>query len=140
MGSPYYGATAAVALMAGASHLTALDTGSSNYAAYATFDPSGNPLRVLLYNSDYYSGSGSRGSTSFTLTGLTATSVKAKRLTAPSALSRQDQGGDIRFGGQYFNNGTCTIGGTESIESTDVSGGQATFTLKATEALLVYLQ
>ncbi|KAB5584949.1 hypothetical protein GE09DRAFT_9919 [Coniochaeta sp. 2T2.1] len=140
MGAPYYGATAAVALMAGASHLTALDTGKTNYAAYATFDTTGAPLRVLLYNSDYYTGSGTRSSTSFTLTGLTSNSVKAKRLTAASALSRPDQGGNPSFGGQYFNNGTCTIGGTETYETSAVSGGQATFTLKATEALLVYLQ
>lgn len=140
MGAPYYGATAAVALMAGASHLTALDTGTTNYAAYATFDSAGAPLRVLLYNSDYYAGSGTRSSTSFTLTGLGSTSVRAKRLTAASALSRPDQGGNPSFGGQYFNNGTCTVGGTETYETTAVSGGQATFTLKATEALLVYLQ
>lgn len=140
MGAPYYGATAAVAFLAGASHLTALDAGNTNYAAYATFDGDGTPLRVLLYNSDYYAGSGGRSSTSFTLGGLTASSVKAKRLTAASALSRQDQGGNPSFGGQYFNNGTCTIGGTEVYETASVSGGQATFTLQATEVLLVYLK
>lgn len=139
MGAPYYGATAAVALMAGASHLTALDTGSTNYAGYASFDASG-PLRVLLYNSDYYSGSGTRGSQSFVLTGLTGTSVRAKRLTAASALSRQDQGGNPSFGGQYYNNGTCVVGGTETYETGSVSGGQATFTVQASEALLVYLR
>jgi len=140
MGAPYYGATAAVALLAGASHLTALDTGTTNYAAYVTFDSAGAPLRVLLYNSDYYAGTCTRSSTAFTLTGLTMDSVKAKRLTAASALSRPDQGGNPSFGGQYFNNGTCTVGGTEIYETTAVSGGQATFVLKATEALLVYLQ
>ncbi|KAK3346592.1 hypothetical protein B0T25DRAFT_460863 [Lasiosphaeria hispida] len=140
MGSPYYGAYAAVALMAGAKHIAALDTGTTNYAAYAAFDSSGAPVRVLLYNSDYYAGSGTRSSQSFTLTGLTSASVRAKRLTASSALSRVDQGGDLSFGGQYFNNVTCTVGGTEDIETTVVSGGQATFSLKATEALLVYLQ
>lgn len=140
MGAPYYGATAAVALMAGASHLAALDTGKTNYAAYATFDPAGDPLRVLLYNSDYYAGSGTRSSASFTLTGLTSARVKAKRLTAASALSRPDQGGNPSFGGQYFNNGTCTVGGTETYEPISVSEGQATFTVRATEALLVYLQ
>lgn len=140
MGAPYYGATAAVALLAGASHLTALDAGNTNYAAYATFDEAGAPLRVLLYNSDYYAGSGTRSSTSFTLTGLTSSDVKAKRLTAGSAMSRQDQGANPSFGGQFFNNGTCVVGGTETFETASVSGGQATFTLKATEVLLVYLQ
>lgn len=140
MGAPYYGATAAVALLAGASHLTALDAGNTNYAAYATFDEDGAPLRVLLYNSDYYTGSGGRSSTSFTLRGLTASSVKAKRLTAPSAMSRQDRGETPSFGGQSFADGTCVITGTEAYETVSVSGGEAAFKLQATEALLVYLQ
>jgi hypothetical protein len=140
MGSPYYGAYAATAFLAQGSYVTALDGGTTDYAAYVTFDSSGLPLRALLYNSDYYDGSGTRGSTSFTLTGLTASTVSAKRLTAASALSRQDEGGNPSFGGQYFANGTCVIGGTETYEETTVSSGQATFTLQATEALLVYLQ
>ncbi|KAK3385390.1 hypothetical protein B0H63DRAFT_182187 [Podospora didyma] len=140
MGTPYYGAYAAVALMAGARYLTALDTGTTNYAAYAAFDASGSPIRVLLYNSDYFSGSGSRTSQPFTLTGLPSGTVKGKRLTAASSSSRADQGNDISFGGQYFGNGTCIAGGAETYETTTVSDGQATFALKATEALLVYLQ
>lgn len=141
MGAPYYGATAATAFLAGGSHLTALDTGTTNYAGYATFDSSGNPLRVLLYNSDYFDGTGTRSSTSFVLSGLgtSKTSVRAKRLTAASALSRQDQGGNPSWGGQTYANGTCVVGGTETYETTTVSGGQATFSLKASEALLVYL-
>jgi len=140
MGAPYYGAYVATALMAGASHIAALDTGTTNYAAYTVFDQDGAPMRVLLYNSDYYTGSGTRSSQPFTLTGLTATSVKAKRLTAASATSRVDQGSDPTFGGQKFTSGTCEISGTETFETVAVSGGQATLTLKATEALLVYLQ
>lgn len=140
MGAPYYGATAAVAFLASGAHLTALDDGSTNYGGYATFDSSGSPLRVLLYNSDYFNGTGTRSSTSFVLTGLTATSVKAKRLTAASALSRQDQGGNPSWGGQYYTNATCVIGGSEVYETATVSGGQATFSLLASEALVVYLQ
>lgn len=144
MGAPYYGAYAAVALMAGARHLAALDAGTNNYAAYAAFDDAGAPLRVLLYNSDYYAGGGWRSSQPFTLTGLGGGSarrtIRAKRLTALSALSRTDRGGDVLFGGQYFNNGTCTMGGTETFETATVENGQATFQLGATEALLVYLQ
>ncbi|KAF3764753.1 family 79 glycoside hydrolase [Cryphonectria parasitica EP155] len=140
MGAPYYGATAATAFLAGGSHLTALDSGSTDYAGYVTFDASGAPLRVLLYNSDYFDGSGTRGSTSFVLTGLSASSVKAKRLTAANALSRQDEGGNPSWGEQYYANGTCVVGGTETYETTSVSGGQATFTVAASEALVVYLQ
>lgn len=140
MGAPYYGATVAVAFLAGGSYLSALDDGSTNYGGYATFDSSGQPLRVLLYNSDYFAGTGTRSSQSFVLTGLTASSVKAKRLTAASALSRQDQGGNPSWGGQYYSNATCVVGGTEVYETATVSGGQATFSLAASEALVVYLK
>ncbi|KAI1102530.1 glycoside hydrolase family 79 protein [Jackrogersella minutella] len=139
MGAPYYGAYAATAFLAKASYLTALDDGSSNYAAYVSFDAAGAPLRALLYNSDYYSGSGSQSSQSFVLSGLTGTSLKAKRLTSESAMSRVDQGGTVTFGGQTFTDGDCIIDGTETTESLSVSNGQATVTLKASEALLVFL-
>lgn len=129
-----------MAFLASGAHVTALDDGSTNYGGYATFDSSGAPLRVLLYNSDYFNGTGTRSSTSFVLTGLTATSVRAKRLTAASALSRQDQGGNPSWGGQYYTNATCVVGGMEVYETATVSGGQATFSLLASEALVVYLQ
>ena len=65
MGAPYYGtffmvdfqttaeliepgAYAAVAFLAGASQITALDKGSNAFGGYATFDSKGDPLRVLL--------------------------------------------------------------------------------------------
>ncbi|KAK1987496.1 hypothetical protein LZ30DRAFT_745701 [Colletotrichum cereale] len=140
MGNPYVGAYAATAFMAGAKHVAALDDGKSAFAAYVTFDTAGAPLRALLYNSNYYNGSGTRGSESFALNGLTATSVRSKRVTAASAEARQDRGGNASFGQQYFNNGTCNIGGTETFETTPVSEGQAVFSVAASEALLVYLQ
>jgi hypothetical protein len=139
LGSPYYGAYAATAAMAGGSYISALDDGTTNYAVYVIYDFAEKPLRALLYNSDYYNGTGTRGSESFVLTGLSAASVTAKRLTAASALSRVDQGSNPTFGGQTFANVTCAIGGTETFETTIVSDGQATFTVMASEALLVYL-
>lgn len=140
MGAPYYGAYAATALLAKASFLTALDDGTTNYAAYVSFDSKGAPLRVLLYNSDYFSGSGSRSSQSFELGGLTGSAVNAKRLTAESAMSRIDQNGLVSFGGQTFTNGDCTMAGAEAVEPLTVTNGKTTVTLKASEALLVYLQ
>ncbi|KUJ09619.1 uncharacterized protein LY89DRAFT_274367 [Mollisia scopiformis] len=140
MGAPYYGAYVATAFMAGAAAVVELDDGSTDYAAYVVFDGAGSPLRVLLVNSDYYS-SGTRGSETFVLGGLGgAASVKSKRLTAASANSRVDQGGNPTFGGQTFANETCVIGGTETFESTAVSGGTGSFVVGASEALLVYLQ
>lgn len=139
-GTPYYGAYAAVATMAGGSYISALDPGNSNYAAYVIFDSNKKPLRALLYNSDDYNGTGTRSSESFTLSGLNSESVKAKRLTAPSALSRVETGGVPTFGGQVFANVTCDVMGSEVFENTDVVSGGATFKVAATEALLVYLQ
>lgn len=71
-GAPYYGAYVATAAMAGGSYISALDFGSTNYGGYVTYDSAKTPLRALLYNSDYYSGSGARGSVSFVLSGLGA--------------------------------------------------------------------
>ena len=139
MGAPYYGAYAATAAMAGGSYISALDAGTTAYAVYIIYDSAGNPLKALLYNSDYYT-SGTRSSENFTLSGLTLSTIKAKRLTAASATSRVDQGSNPTFGGQTFANSTCVIGGTETYETTTVVSGAATFTVQATEALLLYLQ
>lgn len=137
MGAPYYGAYFATMALADADQLAPLDSQDSSYAAYAIYK-SGAPVKVLLYNSDYYT-TGTRSSQTFTLSGLSGSSVTAKRLTAPYATSRVDQGSNPTVAGQTFANGTCTIKGTQSVETTTVSGGKATFTLSASEALLVYL-
>ena len=139
MGTPYYGAYMATAAMAGGAHILALDDGKTNYAVYLIYDSLSNPLRAVLYNSDFYNGAGTRGSQTFVLSGLTSGSVKAKRLTALSALSRQDKGERATFGQQAFTDGTCMISGTESLETFSVVRGTATFKVLASEALLVYL-
>ncbi|KAF4633644.1 hypothetical protein G7Y89_g4471 [Cudoniella acicularis] len=140
MGAPYYGAYAATAAMAGGSYISMLDDGTTNNAAYVIYDSAQKPLRALLYNSNYYNGTGTRGSQSFVLSNLTLSTIQAKRLTAASALSRQDEGSIPTFGGQSFTNGACTISGTEAFESTSVVRGTATFAVGDSEALLVYLQ
>ncbi|KAG7293931.1 hypothetical protein NEMBOFW57_003992 [Staphylotrichum longicolle] len=140
MGAPYYGATAAVAFLAGARHVAALDAGTTKYAAYASFDAEGQPLRVLLFNSEYYAGAGSaRTVQRFTLTGLAGAPVRAKRLTAASSLARADKGDEISFGGQRWTDGTCVVAGAETFETAKVENGQAVFDVKAAEALVVYL-
>ena len=140
MGAPYWGATAATALMAGGMHIAALDNGAGNYAGYVSFDGAGRALRVLVYNSEYYTGSGGRRGEVFTLTGLGGGTVRAKRLTAAGSLARADRGDDISFGGQYWTGGTCVVGGEERFETATVQNGQVSFEVKAAEALLVYLQ
>lgn len=137
MGSPYFGAYFATMALADADHIAPLDDHTTNYAAYAIYK-AGAPVRVLLYNSDYYA-SGTRSSQTFTLSGLPSSSVTAKRLTAPFATSRIDQGQNPTVAGQTFQNGTCKIQGTEVVETTTVSAGKAAFTVSASEALLLYL-
>lgn len=137
MGSPYYGAYFATMALANADQIAPLDNQDSAYAAYAIYK-SGAPVKVLLYNSDYYT-TGTRSSQTYSLSGLTGSRVTAKRLTAPYATSRVDQGGDPTVAGRTFANGTCVIQGTEVVETTTVSAGKATFTVAASEALLVFL-
>ena len=135
MGAPYCGAYFATMALAGADKISMLDTATTNYAGYAIYQ-SNTPVKVLLYNSDYYT-TGTRSTQTFTLVGLSGDSVTAKRLTAPA--SRQDQGQNPTVGGQTFTNGTCAIQGTAETETNTVSSGVGTFALAASEALLVYL-
>lgn len=138
MGAPYFGAYFATMALADADQVAPLDDQTTNYAAYAIYKES-TPVKVLLYNSDYYT-SGTRSTQTYTLSGLSVSSVTAKRLTAPYSTSRVDQGGNPTVAGQVFVNGTCTIQGTAVVETVTVSAGTATFTIGASEALLVYLQ
>jgi hypothetical protein len=91
----------------------------------------------LLYNSDYYI-SGTRSNVSIILTGISSSSVTAKRLTADASDSEIGTG-SITIAGQSFVDSTCQLTGTETIETTSVTGGAATFLLEASEALLIYL-
>lgn len=137
MGAPYYGAYFATLALAGADQIAPLDDGTTNYAAYGIYK-GGVPTKVLLYNSDYYA-SGIRSSQVYNLTGLNVSQLSFKRLTAPYATSRQDQGGNPTVGGQTFANGTCVLQGDAKVETTTVSSGAASFTVAASEALLIYL-
>jgi hypothetical protein len=140
MGAPYYGAYAATAAMAGGKYIQQIDDGKSNYAGYVIFDNRKKPLKVVLYNSNFYGGSGARGSMTFLLSGLTQEKITAKRLTAPSANSRVDQGGNPSFGGQTFTNVTCAVSQNAAFEEVDIVNGTATLAVAASEAMLVYLQ
>ena len=139
MGAPYYGAYFVSAALAGADSVAMLDAGNTAYATYAVYK-AGKPVRVVLYNSDFYT-SGTRPTRAFALEGLAAGALlKAKRLTAPNANSRQDQGGNPSFGGQRFSNGTCLIDGSEKYEDYTVEGsGSVSISVGASEAVLVYL-
>jgi hypothetical protein len=137
MGAPYYGAYFATLAFAGADKIAPLDSQTTGYAAYAIYK-NNSPVKVLLYNSDYYT-SGTRPSQTFTLKGLTKSTVTAKRLTAPYSTSRVDRGESPSISGLTFENGTCNPQGQSVNETATVTAGAATFTVNASEALLVYL-
>ena len=140
MGAPYYGAYAATEAMAGGKYISAVDAGTTSYAVYAVYDEAKKPIKLVLYNSDFYSGSGTRGSQTFALDGLTGATATGRRLTAASASTRVDTGGVVSFGGKTFAQGTWVEGGSEVVESVNVVGGKASFTVLASEAMVVYLQ
>jgi hypothetical protein len=137
MGAPYYGAYTAALALNGATQITQLDNGTSDYATYIIYKDD-TPIRALLYNSVYYT-TGTRGSMNFTLSGISATSVVARRLAGGSATARVDQGGIVTIAGQTFTGGTCVKEGTELLETTTVTSGRATFSVAASEALLIEL-
>ncbi|CAK7227504.1 hypothetical protein SBRCBS47491_006591 [Sporothrix bragantina] len=138
--SPYYGGFVATDALAGESYITALDDGTSNYAAYVVYSVNKTPSKVVLINTDYFNGTGTRSSHNFVISGLTSKTISAKRLTANSALSRQDQGDAPTYAGQSFSNsGNCALTGKKETEQTLVSGGKATLKLYASEALVITL-
>lgn len=137
--SPYYGGYVAAEVLAGQSYIAALDDGTTNYAGYVIYSKSKKPSKVVLINTDYFDGNGTRSSNEFTLTGLAGKTVSAKRLTAASAMSRQDLGDAPTYGGKSFSNLGCELRGKEVVEKVSVKGGKAKLTLLASEAIIVTL-
>ncbi|KAJ5715869.1 beta-glucuronidase [Penicillium malachiteum] len=137
MGSPYFGAYFATMALAGADQIAELDDQTTSFAAYAIYKDNA-PIKALLYNSEYYA-SGTRTYQEFTLSGLSGSTVTAKRLTATYATSRVDEGDSPTVAGQTFGNGNCTLMGEATVETVTVSSGSAQFSVGASEALLVYL-
>lgn len=137
--SPMYGGYVATAAMAGGAHISALDNGESTYGGYVVYSSSGRASRIVLINSDYYDGSGVRTATTFALDGLDWDSATVTRLTASSAMSRQDYGDMPSFGGRAISNTTCALQGPETKEKISVSNGTAQIELAASEAVLIEL-
>ncbi|KAI8714924.1 Glyco-hydro-79C domain-containing protein [Fusarium sp. LHS14.1] len=143
VGTPFYGAYMAVKAVAGGDHIYASDAGNTRYAQYVIYKDDA-PSKVILINTDYYSGSGTRSTSTFTLTGLKVSSVKTTLMKAESSELRSYQvrnqpSRQPTIGGQYFANSNCALTGTFKTETKTVSGGKATFTLQASEALLIEL-
>lgn len=83
--APFYGGYMAALAVSGGDSIIASDAGTDSYAQYVIYKR-GKPVKVVLINTDYYSGTGERSSTTFQLTGLGNNgNLKATRLTAPSS-------------------------------------------------------
>ncbi|GJE97722.1 glycoside hydrolase family 79 protein [Phanerochaete sordida] len=136
--APYYGAAfVSEFLGSDGATLAMLDDGTGAIAAYAVFNTAGRPVRVLVINSSYYSGTGTRATSAVVLSGLSAgtTTAQAKRMTAPSAPATSG----VTIGGSASFTGACTRSGTQAMESVAVSGGSATVSVRASEALIVFV-
>jgi hypothetical protein len=142
--APYYGAVFVNAALSGGARVASLDDGTSPYAVYAVYDNKGAPMRLVLYNSDYYDGTSSaRPSHIFTLNGLKGAvahgSVTVVRLTSHAATDKVEAGQNPSVAGLQFNNVTCRAQGRPVLESVKVKGGSAQIEVKASEAVLVEL-
>jgi hypothetical protein len=137
--SPFYGGYVAAEAMAGGSRITALDDGDTNYAGYAIYGRSGAVKRIVLVNSDFFDGNGTRSRREFVLAGLEGGSVRVRRLTASSSLSQQDLGESPRFAGRAVDDVTCQFSGKEVVEKVHIVGGRASLELAASEAVVITL-
>lgn len=83
---PFYGAYMAALALSGGDQLVAIDDGTTPYAGYVVYQ-GGLPSKIVLINTDYYSGSGDRSSTTFVVGGLSSSTVTAIRMTADNSNS-----------------------------------------------------
>ncbi|TFK53939.1 glycoside hydrolase family 79 protein [Heliocybe sulcata] len=141
VGTPFYGAAFVSDFLGdNSARLAMLDNGTGLTAVYAAYADTGAPTRLLVYNSDYYNGTGSRSSAAVFIPGImnASGSVHVKRLTAPSATARVDQGANVTIGGVQFD-AACQLTGTQNTEKISIEGGSISVSVKASEALIVYL-
>jgi hypothetical protein len=133
----YYGAYAATYSLAGGRYISRLDTGHTLFGGYVIYSVFKKPIRIVLYNSEFFDGNSTRTIQDFVLTGLPGKMSTALRLTAKSALSRQDFGENPTFAGRTFSNTTCIANGQPIYEKVPIREGKATYAISASEALIV---
>ncbi|KAK7060146.1 hypothetical protein VNI00_000910 [Paramarasmius palmivorus] len=142
-GAPFYGTYFLNTFLGtDGSKLSMLDDGSGAIASYVIYNSSGRPVRLLVYNSDYYTGSGTRSSASVSFTGGGLSSSGSKtvtRLTAPNATSRVDQGAAVTIGSGLTFDGNCNAVGQITKENLSYTGSTLSVTVKASEAVIVDL-
>ncbi|OCH86375.1 hypothetical protein OBBRIDRAFT_761442 [Obba rivulosa] len=142
--SPYYGAVFVSRFLGDdGDRIAMLDNGTSAIGAYAAYAASDELLRVLVTNSNYFNGTGTRDNTTISITGLSTSrngGVHLLRFTAPAATSEVDQGAAVTIGGGgAFNPTDCTPSGTQTMETVAIVEGVAKVTLRASEAAIVVL-
>lgn len=125
--------------MAGASYISSLDDGSSKYAGCVMYGSDRTMMKIILLNTDYYAGNTTRLRETFVVNGIKGMKVRTRRFTARSVLSRVDEGEVPSFGGQYFDKDTCELIGRVVTEDTGVEKGTGSFSVAASEALLIEL-
>jgi hypothetical protein len=123
-----------------ATKVSQLDDGTGAIAAYAFYNSSGNPVRLLAINSLYYNASSgsSRSSSSVLFSSLSSPSVQLRILTAPSAEAQTSLGAKITVAGRTINS-SCNQVGNEIVQTLPTTGGNLTVTLQASEAVFIQL-
>lgn len=82
--APFYAGYFSTLAISGGDKIIASDSGNGSYAQYVIYQE-GTAHKVVLINTDYYSGDGERNETTFMLRGLESSNVKLLRMTAPSS-------------------------------------------------------
>ena len=144
MAAAFYGAYFASQTLGDVKTISALDDGSSAYGAYGLYDDcKDHPVKVLLYNSDYYGSNTTRVRTSedFVLNNLySGTKAWAVRLSGTYVDKGITDGYVPNISGLTFEDGTCKKVGSEASECYDIgSDGTLSIPVNASEAVLVYL-
>lgn len=110
--APMYGGYMAMLALAQGDSITANDAGNSSYASYTVYKK-GKADRVVLINSDYYSGNGTRSETVFTLNNLKGNdNLKVIRFASASSevtLARRVAGPQITIAGRLSTIGCRTM-------------------------------
>ncbi|KAF3386922.1 hypothetical protein F1880_001326 [Penicillium rolfsii] len=136
--APFYGGYFAALALAGGEHIVELDSGNGSHGQYVIYSK-GRPIKAVLVNTDYYSGSGARTQSTVTLRGLLGSHVKAVRMTAASSeVTTNSTISSPTIGGQYFSHVDCSSVGALTHEKAAVKSGKVTLTVAASEALLLY--
>lgn len=107
-----YGGYFAALAVADGEQVLALDKGTNSYAQYVIYNK-GKPVKIVLINTDYYSGQGARNETAFTITGLKDSKgkdkIQALRMTAANSEVYLDQDARPNGGGVYIGGKSLSV-------------------------------